>query len=97
MRGFRRFRARRALGGPEQPDGRRVPPRPREPGPGYAGAMAGMHQHYTCRKCRYAGVAEAPANAADAILLEAAKTDHAEHSPDCSEPSLQLGALTSGD
>ena len=56
-----------------------------------------MQQHYTCRNCNYEGTASAPANAAKEILLEAAKSDHAEHSPDCSEPNIVLGALTSGD
>jgi hypothetical protein len=56
-----------------------------------------MHQHYTCTNCHYEGTAEAPANAAEEVLLEAATSDHAEHSPDCSEPSIQLGALSSGD
>jgi hypothetical protein len=58
--------------------------------------MAGMHQPYSCRNCGYQGSAEVPANAADEVLYEAAEADHAEHSPDCAAPGIELDASASG-
>ena len=68
----------------------------RQAGSGRLTPVAGMHQHYSCRNCDYAGSVEAPANAAQEILLEAARSDHAERSPDCSSPSIELGSSSSG-
>jgi hypothetical protein len=58
----------------------------------YAGAMAGLEQTYSCGTCHYAGSVQAPANAPHEVLVEAAQSDHAEHSPDCADPSIQLGS-----
>jgi hypothetical protein len=55
-----------------------------------------MEQTYSCGKCRYAGTVETPANAPQEVLLAAAKSDHAKHSPDCADPSIQLGSSASG-
>jgi hypothetical protein len=53
-----------------------------------------MHQSYRCENCSYTGSVEAPANAAPETLVEAAESDHAEHSPDCSDPGITLGSLS---
>jgi hypothetical protein len=57
--------------------------------------VAGMQQSYTCTQCGYGGTAPAAVNASEEMLLEAARSDHAEHSPDCQNPDIKLGSMSS--
>ena len=57
--------------------------------------MAGMQQPYECTQCGYGGTAHAPVNAAREVLLEAARSDHSEHRPQCQNPNIELGSMTS--
>jgi hypothetical protein len=59
--------------------------------------MAGIHQKYTCRNCGHEGSVDVTVNAPEEVLLEAAQSDHAEASPDCSAPSIELGPSAADD